>query len=1339
MTLRKEVEEADLLVYGRSCPNCKGFTSDKRLRIRVPCSSCIPSLPEGVEVLPEWVYRELRSGRRLREYKKFYDVMKEYEDMVKFFVRCVGNKPWSIQRLWIKRLAKGSSFAMIAPTGVGKTTFGAAMALYFAISSRRKERAGKGGEGRERLSHRSYFIVPTTALAMQLEEKLREMSERAGLIVKFLAIHSKLRRRERAEREKLLEEGEEFDILITTSNYLMRNFDKVKKHRFRFIFVDDVDAVLKGSKAINYILKLMGFDDKDIEDAMTLLKLKREFAYLSSINSEGSSRSKERNKRLEKLEKMLRELEEKLEKQRLRKVINKKRVLIISSATGNPRGTRVKLFRELLGFEIGARPEFIRNITDAYVRPSGGIEDEVVRLVKTLGAGGLVYVPVDKGIEYAERLAEILKEAGVRADAVHSRNVAAIEKFKDGELDVLVGVATYYGLLVRGIDLPEIIRYAVFAGVPRHKISLRLEGVKPQDILRLLPLVRDAVEDREIRRELETRMLRLRRIVRRAGAALMQSVADVLSGKKEPTYRAEEEFLQAYEELRRLLSNPEIVRRIKENPNVAVIEEGGSLYVLIPDAPTYIQASGRTSRLFLGGISKGLSVVVVDDERLIQGLARRLRWMIDDFEFKDLRSVDLREVISEIDRDRELIRRIKAGTIPREVLEGEGPLKLKTALLVVESPNKARTIARFFGRPSMREYGRLRVYEANLGNYTLLITASGGHIYDLVTSIEDVENVYGIACRRGDGRPPFVPIYTTLKKCLKCGKQFVIEPREGEVLKCPFCGESVLITDSASVVEAVRDVALEVDEVLIGTDPDTEGEKIAFDIENIVRPINPNIRRVEFHEVTRRAIINAVMNPRSVNLNLVKAQLIRRIEDRWIGFSLSSKLQRDFWRLFCEKIRRLAEERREYNRRKGIEDVDRGVLYYDRLCRERREENRNLSAGRVQTPVLGWIIEAYERHIKSKTLFIILDLDGLRVEIPIPHELRRELSKNSITSVKVRVTRESAEEVELKPLPPYTTDTALYDISSKYGIPAPRAMQILQDLFELGFITYHRTDSTRVSDVGIGVAREYMREKLGDEFEKYFQPRTWGEGGAHECIRPTRPMDVDTLRNLINEGVIEPVRRLTRAHYLVYDLIFRRFMASQAKPAKVRRVKIRLEISAANRKGREVGLPPMELEIYTEVLFDGFSRFYRYFSVKPEPSEGIRVFGEGEFKTKEWYREPLHTQASLVKMMKEREIGRPSTYAKIINTLFERGYVAYANLGGPEGGGRSRGIVPLRLGIEVYKYLQERYSDLVSESTTRKLEREMRNIEEGKTRYETLLNRIFEELMQFNLIPGGCK
>jgi len=581
-----------------------------------------------------------------------------------------------------------------------------------------------------------------------------------------------------------------------------------------------------------------------------------------------------------------------------------------------------------------------------------------------------------------------------------------------------------------------------------------------------------------------------------------------------------------------------------------------------------------------------------------------------------------------------------------------------------------------------------------------------------------------------------VPVYTTLKRCNNCGHQFTVELDEKNP-RCPYCG-STNVVDSVRAVEALRDVALEVDEILVGTDPDTEGEKIAFDITNVVLPVNRNVYRVEFHEVTRRAIINAVNNPRKINYDLVKAQLVRRIEDRWIGFSLSRKLQTEFWQEFCrKKLKALLKARKD--QKEGAR-IDKRILNYleryVKLCKTNPKEYRNLSAGRVQTPVLGWIIDAYDRHMKSKTLFLILRLEELRLEIPIPEDKRRKVHPSKVKTVIAEVKYEEITETQVNPLPPYTTDSALYDISSKYGIPAPKAMQILQDLFELGFITYHRTDSTRVSDVGIGVAREYMKEKFGDKFEDYFQPRTWGEGGAHECIRPTRPIDTETLRNLINEGIIEPVRRLTRAHFAVYDLIFRRFMASQSKPAVVKKAKGVAKVTILLSDGTAVKLDPLNFEVYSDIIFDGFTVFYRYFNVRQVPEEGKYVISSG-FTLKEWYREPLHTQASLIREMKEKEIGRPSTYAKIVDTLFKRHYVAYIAVK-EKGGRRELGIVPLPLGREVYSYLQSNYEKLVSEERTRFLERRMKEVEEGKARYEELLDELYDELRQFRIVEGEC-
>ncbi len=1282
MGLHEEIREAELLVYGRACPNCGGFISDKRLELGIPCSSCLPEIPKDLSL--ENLFLMLKRSRRLKRFKEIYEFNKTYKDLVNFFIKCVGNEPWSIQKLWLKRIAKNASFAMIAPTGIGKTTFGVVVALYLAM---------KG--------FKSYIIVPTTTLAMQLEKKIEELSSRADIIVRYVVIHSKLKRGEKRVREERLLEPDGFDILVTTSNYLLRNSDKILRHDFKFIFVDDVDAVLRGSKAIDIILKLAGYDDNDIEKALRVIRLKRELAYRG-----------EDPELLEQIRSIERELE--VKRRRLGKVV------IIASATGNPRGTRVKLFKELMGFEIGARPEFIRNIVDAFVELSSDVVEQLVSLVGSLGKGGLIYVPIDKGIEYAEYLANELRRRGIKAQAMHSKNVKAIEEFITGELEVLVGVATYYGVLVRGIDLPETIRYAIFVGIPRHKIALRLREVKAQDILRLLPIVRDVVSDDELRRKIEGYIARMRRLIRRAGGYVIERLNQILSGEKPPETRGEKEFLEIYSLIKELTQRREVIEAMKKHPEVSIIEENGELYVLIPDAPTYIQASGRTSRLFLGGISKGLSIVLVDDGKLLKGLERRLKWIIEEFVFTPLDEVNINELIKEIDRDRELIRRLRAGEVPEEIkVRRKGLLELKTALLIVESPNKARTIARFFGRPSTREYGKLRVYEVNLGNYTLLITASGGHIYDLIQDVPypGINHIYGVALIKEGADQRFIPVYTTLKRCLDKGHQFALEVREGEQLKCPSCG-STNIYDAVSAVEAMRDVAMEVDEILVGTDPDTEGEKIAFDIINVIFPYNKFVKRVEFHEVTRRAIINAVNNPRTINLDLVKAQLIRRIEDRWIGFSLSKQLQTEFWQQFCRNLESIKEQ---YKIR------GKTVLKYEALCSKYIGEYRNLSAGRVQTPVLGWVIKAYEEFKATRRRYISVMLEGNRIEVAIPKELAREITSKNVKEVRVTVKELSTVEEELNPLPPYTTDAALSDINSRLGLPAPKAMAILQDLFELGFITYHRTDSTRISDVGMNVAKEYMKEVFGDRYTEYYQPRRWGEGGAHEGIRPTRPIDAQTLRKLIADGIIEPVRRLTRYHFSVYDLIFRRFMASQAKPAKVRKQVGKVVIDVITKDGKSYSLGEVGIEIYVDVLYEGFLKFYSYIRVSKPLTLGTYVLIK-EFRIYDRSEKPLHTEASLVRLMKEREIGRPSTYAKIIDTLFKRRYVTQIKKG--------EGIVPSLLGRVVYDYLVKQYGRLVSEERTRLLERKMKEVEEGRARYSDIIKELFVELESEVGIPG---
>ncbi len=668
------------------------------------------------------------------------------------------------------------------------------------------------------------------------------------------------------------------------------------------------------------------------------------------------------------------------------------------------------------------------------------------------------------------------------------------------------------------------------------------------------------------------------------------------------------------------------------------------MYLQIPDAMTYLQASGRTSRMFAGGLSKGLSIVLVDDEKLFSGLVRQTRWYSEDVEWRSLEEVDLGEILEEIDRDRERIRLIMEGKLQAEV----GDL-LKTALVVVESPSKARTIASFFGRPSKRRMRGLLVYEVGYGGYVLSITASKGHVFDLVTK----EGYYGVKTLDG----AFVPVYTTIKKCRKCGAQFT----DQEV--CPAC-KSADYADQADVVEALRELAEEVDFVILATDPDTEGEKIAWDLEVALAPYVRDTRRIEFHEVTRRAFLEALANPREVDERLVNAQLVRRIEDRWIGFVLSQKL----WSAFGKKW---------------------------------------LSAGRVQSPVLGWVIDRYNeakkslRHVYSVLLEngVRLFFDNIQLEGVRPSKIAQQIREEG-----VEIESAVVEEEVLNPPPPFSTDTMLREASAVLRIGVDEVMRLAQDLFELGLITYHRTDSTRVSRVGRTIAGEYIKEVFGEE---YFVPREWSREGAHECIRPTRPIDASKLRELLSQGVLTLAKPLTRYHFGLYDLVFRRFIASQMPRAVVLRQKVVASTLGFSK----------EFTSYVGVVEAGFTAIYRPFKLGPKLEPGRYAVEEVSYKRVATI--PLYSQADVVQLMKEREIGRPSTYAKILKTLEERHYVIVT---------KRKKLVPTKLGVAVYEYLRDRYSEFISEERTRLVEKIMDQIEEGLVDYQEALRELYDEI-----------
>ena len=1203
-----------LLAYEAGCPNCGGRADEERLERGLPCRTCLPEdvSADDFEERVLLVGALLRARGALKGYWYMHAAVSRLREFEAFFRRVTGGHGlWSAQRTWAQRLLMGESLALVAPTGVGKTTLLMAYSVY---------RAARGDK--------VYYLVPTGNLVRQTLERLTRYAERAGADLRIVGYASDLPKRVREGALRAVEAGE-LDVLVSTTSFLARRWDLLRSARFDLVVVDDVDAVLRSSGNVERILMLLGVPERAIHVALEAVKTK-----MKAVVARASGRVGAYEEALRRLEALEAELSALLAEASIGQ-------LVIASATGRARGLKPKLFRELLGFDVGRVYDSIRNVYNCYVAAPDPVEAaaSVVERLVSKGATGLVFVSQLLGRAGARRLAELLARRGVRT-ALALSGTRVLDRFASGELDVLVGVASYYGVIVRGLDMPERVYFTVFAEVPARRMELSRALSSPLRIARLAAAL--SVEGHE---EL---LRRLARVTQSELTALRIALerGEELGGRLG-------ELLKMLVSARELLLG-ELLRRLRGRTAVvleaagAVIEREGSgaIYYVAPDAPTYVQASGRASRYLGGGMTRGISVVVTSRPQLLELLARRLRAYVEAADFEPLDEGRLEEEVEEA-------RRTRSG------VSAAAPLRVESALIVVESPTKARTIAGFFGKPVVRRVGGLVAYETTFYNpvngrvYVATITSTRGHIYDLTV---DERGVYGVEVEGGT----LIPVYAPIKQCLNCGTQFA-----STADTCPRCA-SANIVSKASVVDALRKLATEVDAVYLATDPDIEGEKIAYDVYLLLRPVARRIARIELHEITRAELFRALASPRDVSRPLVRAQVVRRVEDRWIGFGLS----RILWGRFGK---------------------------------------RWLGAGRVQTPVLGWIVRRYEEWRRSRGYVVSIAAEGgLRLRLVVPTREEAEELAAGVVRTGLRVVSVAVQPVKLPPPPPFTTETLIYEASARLGYTSEKTMRLAQDLFENGLITYHRTESTHVSAAGVALAREYL-EARGMAGE--LQPRSWGEPGHHEAIRPTRPVDAESLRRLVALGEVKLSSPLRESHYRLYDLIFRRFIASQMRAADVTKVELVLDVA-----GRAVPVRYLAAE-----ELRGFLSLYRphglVVAAPPAPGtvlkvESVRVYRGSAVR--------LMTHGDVVLMMRERGIGRPSTYARTIEQLKSHGYVVESRY--------RKFLVPTRLGREVYNFLSSSYGELVSEERTRQLERKIRLVEQGEADAASLLIELLEEL-----------
>ena len=548
-------------------------------------------------------------------------------------------------------------------------------------------------------------------------------------------------------------------------------------------------------------------------------------------------------------------------------------------------------------------------------------------------------------------------------------------------------------------------------------------------------------------------------------------------------------------------------------------------------------------------------------------------------------------------------------------------------LIIVESPAKANTIKKFLG-----------------GNTK--VVASMGHVRDLPKS------------------------------------------KLGINIENNFEPEYINIRGKGDLIKELKKYAKSAKKVYLATDPDREGEAIAWHLSYILNVDKSKITRVTFNEITKTAVQKAIKEPRDIDINLVDAQQARRVLDRIVGYKISPIL----WK----KVR------------------------------------RGLSAGRVQSVAVKLIVdreEEIEKFIPEEYWNIYVKLldeksnktfeakffgkDRKKQEIHNKEQVDEILF--NIKNAKYVIEEVKKGEKKRTPAPPFTTSTMQQEASRKLGFTLKKTMSVAQGLYEgvkipkkgtIGLITYMRTDSTRISEEARASAKKHILETYGEEYyeNRYYKTNKEAQD-AHEGIRPTyADLEPDSIKE-----------SLTKDQYKLYKLIYNRFMASQMSPAVYDTMSVIIDANKYTFKANGQNLK-----------FKGFMTLYvEGTDDKQEEKEGIipileekQVVKEKSIEPKQSFTEPpaRYTEASLVKALEEKGIGRPSTYSPTITTILERRYIEK----------EQKQLIPTELGKVVNKLLTENFTDIINVEFTAQVENQFDNIAEGKEEWREMIGEFYK-------------
>lgn len=533
----------------------------------------------------------------------------------------------------------------------------------------------------------------------------------------------------------------------------------------------------------------------------------------------------------------------------------------------------------------------------------------------------------------------------------------------------------------------------------------------------------------------------------------------------------------------------------------------------------------------------------------------------------------------------------------------------------------------------------------------------------------------------------------TIKKYL--GNEFEVIASQGHIIDLPasrlgvdiendFKAEYIKMKGKAKIIKEIKDEAKGKEKVYIATDPDREGEAIAWHLRDELKIDSKNKCRIEFNEITKTAVNEAIKKPRTIDMDTVNAQQARRILDRLVGYKISP--------LLWKKVKR------------GL-SAGRVQSVALRIIMDREQEIRDF------VPEEYWLLNVVLEK-KDKNTFTAKFYGDKNGKIDLKEEKQVKSIVDSIKGKAYKVVDIKTTEKTKNPPPPFTTSSLQQDASRRFGYPVKKTMMLAQRLYEAGYITYMRTDSVRISDDAIKMGKAYIVKTFG---EKYYLARKFktkeSAQDAHEAIRPTHLVDTEKVKTEFGNDELK-----------LYTLILNRFLASMMSSCIYDFTKVNIEVEdyIFNATG-------------SVIKFDGFMALYKESKEdnKEDESEDEKslphleigeILKENKLNFEQKFTEPpsRYSEATLVKVMEEKGIGRPSTYAPTISTLIDRLYVE------KEG----RLLVPTELGEVVNNIMTNNFTDIVDIAFTANMEEKLDKVAEGKEDYIVMLKDFYNPFIK---------